>query len=404
MSQAPRVTVVTSRLDVGGTERHLTRILPALGRRGIDIALYVMERGGALEADLSAQGVRIEGSQRGTFLHWPRATLQLARFLRRERPDIVHFFLPRPYVCGSLASELAGHRRRVMSRRSLTDYQAAYPLLGTLERFLHRRTLGVLGNSQAVVDQLLVEVDDARKVALIHNGIDLPEPMSALERERVRQSLHIANDALVIAVVANLVAYKGHRDLIEALGQVKDELPKPWCLLAIGRDGGIGADLRRRAEALNISANILWLGERSDAGDLLAASDVFALPSHQEGFSNALLEAMAANVAAVATAVGGNVDAVLDNETGLLVPPRDPAALAAAIARLANGQALRRRLADAAHQRVKQRFSLTACVERYERLYRALIEPAPAPINEILADDRGNASTARTAAEIEHAH
>jgi len=402
--QAPRVTIVTSRLDVGGTERHLTRILPPLRQRGIEIALYLMERGGALEAELVAQGVPIEGPERRRLLHWPRATLQLARFLRRERPDIVHFFLPRPYVYGSLAAELAGHRRRIMSRRSLTDYQAAYPLLGGLERFLHRRTLGVIGNSQAVVEQLVAEVADARKVALVHSGVDLPAPMTAAEYARVRQSLEISSDAIVIAVVANLVAYKGHRDLIEALGRVQHELPKPWYLLVIGRDDGIGTDLKRRASELNISANILWLGERSDAGSLLAASNVFALPSHQEGFSNALIEAMAASVAPVATAVGGNVDAVLDNETGLLVPPHDPAGLAVAISQLAKDQTLRRRLADAARRRIRQRFSLAACVERYEKLYRALIESTPVPIGEILADDRGDSRNARTAAEVEHAH
>lgn len=402
MPQAPRIVIVTSRLDVGGTERHLARVVPELRRRGIDITLYVMERGGPLEPELLAQGVPIDGPARSS-LHWPRTTLQLARFLRRERPDVVHFFLPRPYVFGSLAAELAGHRRRIMSRRSLTDYQAAYPLLGKAERLLHRRTLGIIGNSQAVMAQLLAEVADPRKIALIHNGIDVPTPPSAAERTRVRQSLQIANDALVVAVVANLVAYKGHHDLIEALGRVQRELPKPWRLLVIGRDDGIGADLKRRAEALGLSANVLWLGERSDAGDLLAAGDIFVLPSHQEGFSNALLEAMAASVAAIATAVGGNIDAVLDNQTGLLVPPRDPAALAGAIARLAKDPAWRRRLADAAYQRVRQRFSLTECVERYERLYRALIEPAPAPIGEILADDRGHWPSTQTAAKIEHA-
>ena len=125
-----RIVVVSSRLDVGGTERHIARILPALQRRGLDVALYVMERGGPLEADIAEQGVRVEGSLPGGVLHWPKATLALARWLRRERPDVVHFFLPRPYVFGSLAAELAGHRLRLMSRRSLTVYRDKYPLLG----------------------------------------------------------------------------------------------------------------------------------------------------------------------------------------------------------------------------------------------------------------------------------
>jgi glycosyltransferase involved in cell wall biosynthesis len=403
VSRSPRVTVVTSRLDVGGTEHHLTRVLPALQRRGVDITLYLMERGGQLESGLAAQGVRIEGPARSSFLHWPRATLQLASFLRHERPNVIHFFLPRPYVYGSLAAELAGHRRRIMSRRSLTHYQTSYPLLGNLERMLHRRTLGTIGNSTAVVEQLLSETGDRRKVALIHNGIELPEPVAAAERQRIRGALQIPYEALVIATVANLVAYKGHRDLLAALALAKEELPQPWRLVAVGRDDGVGAALKQQAQALDLSGNISWLGERSDVGRLLAASDVFALPSHQEGFSNALLEAMAASLPVIATAVGGNIDAVSDNDTGLLVHAKDPKGLAAAISRLAKDPMLRRRLGDAARLRVEQRFSLNVCVERYEKLYRAVIEAAAPPIGEILTDACGGHARELNAGIIEHA-
>ncbi len=391
-----RVVVVTSRLDVGGTERHIARILPALQRRGLDVTLYVMERGGPLEGEIAAQGVRVDGVRvdgvrvdgpmGAGFLHWPKAALALARWLRRERPTVVHFFLPRPYVFGSLAAELAGHRRRLMSRRSLTDYRDKYPLLGAVERFLHRRTLGILGNSHAVIEQLLTEVDDPRKLGLIHNGIEMPSPVFKSSRQQTRTALQIPSDALVISVIANLIAYKGHRDLIEALAQVRDLLPVPWRLVVIGRDDGIGGELKDCTELLRIADNIMWLGERSDVDELLSASDIFVLPSHQEGFSNALLEAMAASLPAVATAIGGNSDAVVNNETGFLVPPRQPRALAAAILRLANDPDLRRRFAEAGRRRVEQHFSLAACVDRYERLYRAMGEINPPPVSEILAD------------------
>jgi glycosyltransferase involved in cell wall biosynthesis len=130
----------------------------------------------------------------------------------------------------------------------------------------------------------------------------------------------------------------------------------------------------------------MWLGERSDVEDLLFASDIFVLPSHQEGFSNALLEAMAASVPAIATAVGGNSDAVVDGETGLLVPPSNPRSLAAAILRLAKNPELCRRFAEAGRRRVEQKFSLEACVDRYEKLYRAMGKADPPPVSEILAD------------------
>ena len=291
-----------------------------------------------------------------------------------------------------------------MSRRSLTDYRNKYPLLATVERILHRRTLGVIGNSQAVIEQLAAEVDDRSKVALIHNGIDLPPATTATDRRRMRQSLQIADETLVIAVVANLVAYKGHRDLIEALASIKDQLPAPWRLLAIGRDDGVGAELKRRAEAAHLSGNVIWLGQRPDVEALLAASEIFVLPSHQEGFSNALLEAMAAQVAPIATAVGGNLDAVVHNETGLLVPPGDPSALAAAILRLAKDAKLRRRFGAAARARIEQYFTLEACVSRYEKLYRAMSENTPRPIAEILADRRSESPRDETAPKLERAN
>jgi glycosyltransferase involved in cell wall biosynthesis len=385
---APRVTVVTSRLDIGGTERHLARVLPELQRRGIDITLYAMQRGGPLEDELLRQGVRVAGPAQSwpAFLYWIKATFALAHFLRRERPAVVHFFLPRPYIYGSVAAGLAGHRRRLMSRRSLADYMDRYPFARGLERLLHRRTLGLIGNSKAVLDQLFAETGDRRKLALIYNGINIPAPAAAADRQRVRRSLQIDDDALVIAVVANLIPYKGHHDLITALAMVKDDLPKPWIVLMIGRDDGIGAQLRQTAAASGIARNIVWLGEQSEVEPLLCSSDIFVLPSHQEGFSSALLEAMGAGVAAIATAVGGNAEAVADHESGLLVQPHDPVGLAAAIRLLGGDAALRRRLADAARHRVQRLFSLDACVANYERLYRAMCEAEPRPLGEILPD------------------
>jgi glycosyltransferase involved in cell wall biosynthesis len=385
--QAPRVTIVTSRLDIGGTERHLTRIVPELRRRGIDIALYLMERGGPLEGELLAQGVPIEGSSGRGVIHWWRATIELARYLRRQNPDIVHFFLPRPYIYGSLAAELAGHRRRIMSRRSLSDYMARHPLAGIVERVLHRRSVGLIANSQAVVEQLVAECGEPQKVALVYNGVDTPDPAALAKRQQVRQNLQIQDNAIAIAVVANLIPYKGHRDLLDALAQIRQSMPKPWSLLVIGRDDGIGAELKETARSLGLGENIMWLGQQTKVDDFLCASDIFILPSHEEGFSNALLEAMANAVAAIATAVGGSRDAITDDETGLLVPPKDPAAIGAAILRLAKDSGLRARLGLAARQRMREHFSVEACVNRYEVLYRAVNEPKPTPFGEILEVD-----------------
>lgn len=392
----PRVTVVTSRLDIGGTERHLTRVLPALHERGIDISLYVLERGGKLEPELLTRGVRITGSEGWPAILQPlTAMIGLVRYLKRERPDIVHYFLPRPYFVGSVAAELARQGSRIMSRRSLATYRNRHPWLSRLENLLHRRTSALLGNSGAVVDQLADETGNRRKVGLIYNGIEMPDAETPAGRQAARRRVGLSDEACVIEMIANLIPYKGHADLLDALAHVKDRLPQPWTLLVIGRDSGIGPALRTKADGLGLSGNIQWLGERDDVETLLRGADIVVLASHEEGFSNALLEAMAHGIATVATAVGGNTDAIVQEESGLLVPPHAPQELGAAILRLAHDAQLRRRLGDAARQRVETRYSLDACIRRYERLYRGWTDISRKPVQDILQDENETGDRAR---------
>jgi glycosyltransferase involved in cell wall biosynthesis len=146
-----------------------------------------------------------------------------------------------------------------------------------------------------------------------------------------------------------------------------------WRVLCAGRDEGMQGTLERLAEAHGIKENIQFLGERTDTVTLLAMADFCVLSSWEEGFSNVVLEAMAAGLPIVVTKVGGNPEAVTDQEAGLVVPPRDPKALGNAILRLAQDPDLRQRLGAAAKRRVKQEFSLENCVESHNRLYEELM-------------------------------
>jgi glycosyltransferase involved in cell wall biosynthesis len=300
----------------------------------------------------------------------------------------VHFFLPEPYLVGSLASMLAGIDNRIMSRRSLAHYQIQHPVMARLEVWLHRHTRVLLANSQAVRDELVRECGNPSKVGLIYSGIDLAAPENPELRMKIRRDLGIPADCLVLIVVANLIAYKGHADLIQALALVNRRLPPDWRLLLVGRDDGAGPALKTQAASHGLQDHMVWLGERPDAEQLCAAADIAVLPSHQEGFSNSLIEAMARGIPVIATAVGGNLDAVVSGQTGLLVPVDAPPALAAAILELAADGGRRSQMGAAARRRVATLFSLEACVRRYVNLYRsaarfgaipvrAIIEPSP---------------------------
>jgi glycosyltransferase involved in cell wall biosynthesis len=136
---------------------------------------------------------------------------------------------------------------------------------------------------------------------------------------------------------------------------------------------------------LSIDQKVRFLGQRKDVPAILSASDVGIIASHQEGFSIAVLEGMAAALGMIVTDVGGNSEAIVDGESGLVVPPRDPMSLAQGIRRLARDPQLRASLGQAARRRVQQKFSLGPCVLQYERLYRALVASSPMPIGEILS-------------------
>jgi glycosyltransferase involved in cell wall biosynthesis len=376
----PRLFVVIGSLHVGGTEQHLARVLPELVQRGWRVTLFTLSGEGSLRAALERGGVDVRFTPlvgrllRGRILalrllRLIAVTVHLVWLMRTERPMVAHFFLPEAYVMGGFCGLVAGVPRMIMSRRSLNHYQRARPMVARAERWLHRRMSLIVGNSHAVVRELEEEGVPPARLRLIYNGITLPPPIVTGARAGVRASLGIGADTLVIIIVANLLPYKGHLDLIEALTLVAGELPTDWRLLCAGRDLGHGETLRQRTHQCGLDRHVLWLGGRDDVADLFGAADIGVLASHQEGFSNAVLEGMGAGLPMIVTDVGGNAEAVLDGDTGCVVPAQHPTELAQAILRLASDKALRLRLGRAGRDRVARHFTLSACVDRYEEMY-----------------------------------
>jgi glycosyltransferase involved in cell wall biosynthesis len=389
--QAPDVLFVIGGLDVGGTERHLATVAPDLVQRGWKVAVYSLAGSGALRGELERGHVTVivppferdKGSRSlvSRSFRLAVATAHLLSVMIRRKPRIVHFFLPAAYLVGAPLAIITRVPIRVMSRRSLNIYQRGYPFVRSVESFLHRKMAAILGNSRSVLRQLREEESaPADRLALIYNGIETAAFAKAPTRQAIRAELALGASTFVMVIVANLIPYKGHGDLLQALAIAGAGLPDDCCLLIVGRDDGIGNRLRATATALSIDAKVRFLGPRNDVAAILNASDVGILCSHEEGFSNAVLEGMAAGLPMIVTDVGGNPEAVADGESGLVVPPKDPPRLAQAILRLANDSDLRARLGKAAKQRVADHFTLDRCVANYDALYRALLETGkPAP-------------------------
>lgn len=376
------VFFVIGSLQVGGAEVHLSRIAPQLARRGRAVTVYNFSGQGSLGERMVDAGVRVIGPPLKNaaglirpiqFVLLALSALKLYGIFLFQRPGTVHFFLPQTYIIGAILGRAAGLSRLVMSRRSLNYYQARHPLLARLERRLHRHMTVILGNSRRILTQLRDEENvPPEKLGLIYNGLDFERFDAPLDRAGIRRKLGIAPKTRIITIVANLIPYKGHVDLLRALAEAQESLPQDWVLLLVGRDDGIGGALRKEAAELGLADRVSFMGARDDVADILRISDIGVLCSHEEGFSNAILESMAAGLPMVVTDVGGNAEAVEDGVTGIVVPPRTPAQLGRAIRKLLKDPALRKRMGRAGYKRVRQHFSLDACVDKYQKLYDGL--------------------------------
>jgi glycosyltransferase involved in cell wall biosynthesis len=375
-----RLLVATESLGVGGTESHLIRTLPRLAASGWSVVTFCLTERGERAEQVEAAGVEVAASPRlarrkGSFLRYPAhvalATNNLYWLMRRWRPQIAHFYLPGPYLIGAHVAIAARIPIKIMSRRSLSDYQRNWPLVARFERRLHAKMDALIGNSRAVVRQLIEEGIPEARVRLIYNGIEVSPVLP--DRNEARQALGLDNDTLVGVVIANLIHYKGHRELVRGLSHLEQELPSNWRILVAGCDHGIRAELEELAAARGISHRIQFLGEYSDIPRLLAAADFGLLTSREEGFSNVILEGMAAGLAMIVTDVGGNAEAVVHGETGFVVPPRNPKAIGDAILELARNPEQRKRFGAAACKRVEKEFSIDKCVKAHADLYEEML-------------------------------
>jgi glycosyltransferase involved in cell wall biosynthesis len=385
------IIFVIGSLGVGGAEGHLVSVLPGLAARGLSVRLLTLTHKGALASVLEEKGISVVSvlSEKSSviFQKLPnllrrmiqifQSVVGVARILKTQKKEdaaIVHFFLPEAYILGMIGATLAGFKGlRIMSRRSLKNYQKKRPGVAWCEKKMHAKTKMILGNSLPVVAQLAEEGVPVERLKLIYNGIDIERFNHVQSRNESRKNLNIAEDAFVMIIVANLIPYKGHVDLLDALNDIKSQLPDNWRLLCVGRDDGIGKSLKQKSEQLCVQDNILWLGSRSDIPDLLSMADVGLLCSHEEGFSNAILEGMAAGLPMIVTNVGGNAEAVIDGKTGYVVPARDGKALGQAILALVRDREKASALGMAGKARVIAHFTLETCVDAYVQMYESCL-------------------------------
>jgi glycosyltransferase involved in cell wall biosynthesis len=358
--QIPVAIFLTS-FHPGGTERQMIELVERLDRRRFDVHVACFHDEGAWRARVHASAPVTPFTIRG--FARPATMARAAAFAawcRARRIAIVQtcdlyantFALP--------AAALGGVPVRLGSRRELKPDKSSTQI--ALQRQAYRFAQRVVANSPAAAEQLAREGVPRRRIDVIANGVDVDRFPAATPRPAVRS----------IVTIANLRQEKAHEVLIDAAGRLIAQHAD--LRFVIVGDGPRRAELESLVTARGLQQHVVFTGHREDVPALLAEADLFVLPSRSEAFPNAAIEAMAAGVPVVATAVGGLLDLIDANRTGVLVPPDDPSSLANAIAALVSAPDRAAALGAAARDAVARAYSFDRMVDAFESLYVTQLE------------------------------
>lgn len=298
------------------------------------------------------------------------AILRLAWAMKRKKCLLVHFHDAHSAAVGSVAASLAKVSFRIITRR------VDFPLK---KNYFSRRKYmknvdAIIAISEGVKKVLVEGGVDPENVEVISSGIDFSsfeEDSSALtSKDYLHREFSFAVDDYLVGIVAHLADHKGHQYLIQATKILKQQAPKIKTII-VG-EGPLSMELNRQAKELDVEDIIFFLGFRKDIPKILSSLDLFVLSSHLEGMGSSILDAMASRLPVVATKVGGIPEVVINGETGLLVPPRNPSALARAILRLYSDKTLASRLGQKGYELVHRKFSAEAMADKVVRLYEKI--------------------------------
>jgi glycosyltransferase involved in cell wall biosynthesis len=374
-----RIAYVVGALREAGTERQVLELIRHLDREQFELFLIMTEDVGAEKASgivssLFSMGIPDAGNsrwlRRGT--SFIRAIFRTSRHLQNWRCDIVHAFLPGPCILAGAAGRIAKTPVVIGSRRSLLSQYRAHKIVGGwADTAALRSATYNLGNSRAVTDEMIaIGHCPPTKCATIPNGVDI-EKFGPVASPEVRARLGWTQNEIILGLVGNFRECKRHTDFVNAAALIARECP-PARFLMVGADSGTRAMVQQQVTALGLQTKTRILESTPAPESIFSALDIYVCTSSAEGFSNAVLEAMASGKPVIATRVGGNPEAVIDGQTGFLVPPFSPTAVVNAARQLLSNPALRREFGMQSRKRVIEFFSLQAMVDAHKRLYSRL--------------------------------
>jgi glycosyltransferase involved in cell wall biosynthesis len=376
-----KITYVLGSLRDGGTERQVLELLRHLDRDRFEPSLILMEDANVEQAQGLIEHCFVLRVPQGGNSRWFFRSGSMAKAVMRARghmkhlgSDIVHAFLPGPCILGGMAARLAQIPLIIGSRRSLpSQYRAGSRTAGWADTAAFKLAHFNLGNSDAVSREMIrVAGCPESKCGTLRNGVDLQRFRPDLPSP-LRQQLGWTQDEVVLGQVANFRPGKRHSDFVEMAAALAQRHPQARFLL-VGADYGTKPSILRQIGARGLGPKIKVLNGRPSPEEIFAALDVYVCTSEAEGFSNAILEAMACAKPVIATDVGGNPEAVRHNHSGFLVPVGDLPAFSERADTLLADAGLRRTMGMNGRRLAETEFSLVTMVKAHQELYCNLLE------------------------------
>jgi glycosyltransferase involved in cell wall biosynthesis len=365
MQHKPKLLRIITWLPVGGIEKRLVRVLSLL-RNKYDITVCcIRDKQGAYENDLKDIGIRVRKIHMKSRLD-PVGLYRLYKFMKNEKFDIVHTHMYRSNTPGRIAAKFAGIPVIIANLHNIDTWKTKKHFL--VDRMLSRYTDKIIAVSDAVKEFNIKNSGiDPGKFATIYNGIDIEEFNKDFDYQTKRKELGVEKDELLVGIFARLYPQKGHKHFLEAASKI-NEIIVNVKFMVVG-EGPLESELKEQAMQLGIRGKVIFTGLRHDIPELLNIIDVSTLSSFKEGFSNIILESMAAGKPVVATDVGGNREAVINRKTGFIVPPANIDKLANAIIKILDNKQLRIDMGRKAREHVAK-FSIQQMACQTDNLYK----------------------------------
>ena len=371
------IVLVIDSLDGGGAEAQAIMLASGLKNENIKVSIFPLRSGGTLTKQAKNQNIEIiEGGFKSTrnIKSSIKGFLLLCKTIHSKKNVIVHTFLPFSNFVGSIAGIISGANYIITSRRGLIKLNYLKKKWRTFDKISNFLSDKIVVNAEAIIDEMLVlDSVNPNKVICIRNGINIEKfRIKNYDRNYIRSQFGLLESEFAWVKVANFSSIKGHKDLITSFKNLDTKYQAK--LFLVGKDIGSLDELKTLVSECGLQDRIKFLGFREDIPEILLSMDGYICASHTEGFSNAILEAMASGLPIIATNVGGNSEILKNEITGLLFKPKDKNEIINTMIKIMENNPLSEKLSKEALKTVNEKYSTKKMVESYIDIYKKALK------------------------------